>query len=155
MRERKKELVGRVVSDRMQKTVVVAVNSVRRHRLYSRMMRTTKKYMAHDEQDNCRVGDLVRIQESRPISKHKSWRVVTVLEEAATRGKAVDMPAIALSAGVPNVETVASADVSPGILPGTDTPDEEADGDGTNGAGDQNASDNSQREADAKQGGGR
>lgn len=131
MRERKKELVGRVVSDRMQKTVVVAVNSLRRHRLYARMTQTTKKYMVHDEQDACRVGDLVRIMESRPISRHKHWRLVTVLEEAAKRGKAVDMPAVALSSGVPNVETVASADVTPGILPGSDTPSDAKDGEGS------------------------
>jgi small subunit ribosomal protein S17 len=120
MRERKKELVGRVVSDRMDKTVVVAVNQLRRHRLYQRMMRQTKKFMAHDESNNVHVGDLVRIQESRPISRHKTWRVINVLEEAARRGKAVDMPVVAATAGVPNVEAIANADVTPGILPGTE-----------------------------------
>jgi small subunit ribosomal protein S17 len=119
MRERKKELVGRVISDKMEKTVVVAVSSLARHRLYLRTMRRTKKYMAHDEQNNCRVGDLVRIQESRPISRHKSWRVVNVLEEAATRGKAVELPVTTAQAGVPDVAAIASVDVTPGILPGT------------------------------------
>ena len=120
MRERKKELVGRVISDKMDKTVVVAVGSLARHRLYLRTMRSTKKYMAHDEQNACRVGDLVRIQESKPLSRHKSWRVITVLEEAATRGKAVALPAVSAQAGVPNVASIADADVTPGILPGTE-----------------------------------
>jgi len=119
VRERKKELVGRVISDRMEKTVVVAVSSLARHRLYLRTMRRTKKYMAHDERDTCRVGDLVRIEESRPISRNKHWRVKSVLEVAATRGKAVDLPVVTATAGVPDVETIANADVTPGILPGT------------------------------------
>src|SRR5688500_13365939 len=103
----------------MDKTVIVAVGSLARHRLYLRTMRRTKKYMAHDEQNGCRVGDLVRIQESKPISRHKSWRVVTVLEEAAKRGKAVDLPVVSATAGVPDVASIADADVTPGILPGT------------------------------------
>ncbi|MGI8422571.1 MAG: 30S ribosomal protein S17 [Chloroflexota bacterium] len=119
MRERKKELVGRVISDKMDKTVVVSVGSLARHRPYLRTMRRTKKYMAHDEQNDCRVGDLVRIQESRPISRHKSWRVLTVLDAAATRGKAVALPVGALTAGVTDVATIADVDVTPGILPGT------------------------------------
>ena len=119
MRERKKELVGRVISDKMEKTVVVAVSSIARHRLYLRTMRRTKKYMAHDEENACRVGDLVRLQESRPLSRNKTWRVISVLEEAAKRGKAVDLPVVTATAGVPDVATIASADVTPGILPGT------------------------------------
>jgi small subunit ribosomal protein S17 len=119
MRERKKELVGRVISDKMEKTVVVAVSSLARHRLYLRTMRQTKKYMAHDEENACRIGDLVRIRESRPISRHKNWLVVNVLEAAATRGKAVDMPVAAPTAGVPDIASIADADVTPGILPGT------------------------------------
>jgi small subunit ribosomal protein S17 len=119
MRERKKELVGRVISDKMEKTVVVAVSSLARHRLYLRTMRQTKKYMAHDEANSCRVGDLVRIQESRPLSRNKTWRVTTVLEEAAKRGKAVDMPVVSATAGVPDVATIADADVTPGILSAT------------------------------------
>src|SRR5688572_13000579 len=103
----------------MDKTVIVAVGSLARHRLYLRTMRRVKKYMAHDEQNGCRIGDLVRIQESRPISRHKSWRVLTVLEAAATRGKAVDLPVGTASAGVTDVAAIADADVTPGILPGT------------------------------------
>jgi len=89
VRERKRELVGRVVSDKMEKTVVVAVQTLRRHRLYQRTMRRTKKYMVHSELNEARTGDLVRIQESRPISRHKHWRVMLVMESAARRGKAV------------------------------------------------------------------
>ena len=125
MRERKKELVGRVISDKMDKTVIVAVGSLARHRLYLRTMRRTKKYMAHDEQNDCRVGDLVRIQESKPISRHKSWRVITVLEEAAKRGRAVDLPVMAAQAGVADIATIADADVTPGILPGTEAETDE------------------------------
>jgi small subunit ribosomal protein S17 len=94
VRERKRELVGRVVSDKMEKTVVVAVQSLRRHRLYQRTVRRTKKYMAHNAENEARLGDLVRIQESRPISRHKHWRVMLVLEAAASRGKAVAVPQV-------------------------------------------------------------
>ena len=122
MRERKKELVGRVVSDRMDKTVVVAVNSIRMHRLYKRMMRSTKKYMAHDDTNDVRVGDLVRIQESRPISRNKHWRIANVLEEAAKRGKAVVMPVVSATAGVPAETAIANTDVSSGDQAGADGP---------------------------------
>lgn len=118
MRERKRELVGRVVGDKMDKTVLVAVQSLRRHRLYQRTMRRSKKYMAHDEANAVRIGDLVRIQESRPISRHKHWRVIAVLEVAAQRGRALELPAAATPAGVPAVTAVASADVVPELLPG-------------------------------------
>jgi small subunit ribosomal protein S17 len=127
MRERKKELVGRVVSDKMEKTVVVAVDSLRRHRLYLRMMRRTKKYMAHDEENNCHVGDLVRIQESKPVSRHKHWRVVSVLEEAAKRGKAVDIPQVGTMAGAPAVDAVATSDVASVVLTGSEAPTGDAD----------------------------
>ena len=89
MRERKRELVGRVVSDKMEKTVVVAVQTLRRHRLYQRTVRRTKKFMAHNDNNQARSGDLVRIQESRPISRHKHWRVMSILEVFADRGRAV------------------------------------------------------------------
>jgi small subunit ribosomal protein S17 len=89
VRERKRELVGRVVSDKMDKTVVVAVQTLRRHRLYQRTVRRTKKFMAHNDNNQARSGDLVRIQESRPISRHKHWRVMSILEVFADRGRAV------------------------------------------------------------------
>ena len=95
MRERKRELVGRVVSDKMDKTVVVAVQTLRRHRLYQRTVRRTKKYMAHNDNNQARTGDLVRIQESRPISRHKHWRIRAILEVFADRGRAVPEAAVA------------------------------------------------------------
>jgi small subunit ribosomal protein S17 len=113
VRERKREKVGRVVSDRMDKTVMVAVQMLRQHRLYQRTMRQTKKYMAHDETNTCRVGDLVRLQESRPISRHKHWRVVQVLEEAARRGKAVGLPEVARVAAATDAQVVAGANLAP------------------------------------------
>jgi len=116
VRERKKELVGRVVSDRMDKTIVVSVQSLRHHRLYQRTMRLTKKFMAHDEPNECKTGDLVRIQESRPISRHKTWRVISVIERAAERGRAVHLPATSVQADVPSLEVAAAADVPDGVI---------------------------------------
>src|SRR5688572_31573749 len=75
--------VGRVVSNKMDKTVVVAVDYVRRHRLYHKRITRTSKFMAHDEQNQCQEGDLVRIEETRPMSRNKNWIVREVLEQAA------------------------------------------------------------------------
>jgi small subunit ribosomal protein S17 len=73
---------GVVVSDKMQKTVVVAVEANMRHRLYKKIVRRVRRYMAHDESDGCSLGDRVRIVEQRPLSRHKRWRVVEVLRRA-------------------------------------------------------------------------
>ena len=73
---------GRVVSNKMEKTVVVAVDRLVRHRLYKKIMRRTNKFVAHDEL-KCNEGDVVRILETRPISKTKRWRVVEILSRAA------------------------------------------------------------------------
>ncbi|AUW92947.1 MAG: 30S ribosomal protein S17 [Sulfobacillus thermosulfidooxidans] len=73
---------GTVVSDKMNKTVVVTVESLVRHPLYGRTMRRTKRYKAHDEENQCRTGDKVRIVETRPLSKEKRWRVVEILQRA-------------------------------------------------------------------------
>ena len=81
----RKVMSGRVVSDKMQKTVVVAVETIKRHRLYGKTMRTTKKYMAHDEEKACHEGDLVRIEESRPLSQGKRWVVIEVVSVLAER----------------------------------------------------------------------
>lgn len=70
---------GVVVSDKMNKTVVVAVESLVKHPLYGRRMRRTKRYKAHDEENQCRTGDRVRIEETRPLSKDKNWRVIAIL----------------------------------------------------------------------------
>jgi small subunit ribosomal protein S17 len=72
--------VGRVVSNKMDQTVVVAVDFVRRHRLYHKRITRTSKFMAHDAKNECNPGDIVRIEETRPISKNKRWIVREVLE---------------------------------------------------------------------------
>jgi small subunit ribosomal protein S17 len=82
MREQRKHLQGVVTSDKMDKTVVVAVTTVKRHPMYGKVMRRQKKYKAHDETNDCRVGDRVEIIETRPISREKRWSVVTILERA-------------------------------------------------------------------------
>ncbi|MDD3654313.1 MAG: 30S ribosomal protein S17 [Desulfotomaculaceae bacterium] len=78
----RKVLTGRVVSDKMEKTVVVAVETLVRHPMYQRIIRQTRKFKAHDEQNNCRVGDKVRVMETRPLSKEKRWRVIEILDRA-------------------------------------------------------------------------
>jgi len=77
-----KELVGRVVSDKMDKTIVVSVERLSRHPLYKRVVRLTNKFKAHDEANEARVGDTVRIVESRPLSATKRWRLVEVVSRA-------------------------------------------------------------------------
>jgi len=74
--------IGRVVSDKMDKTVVVSVDYVRRHPLYHKRITRTSKFQAHDEQNLCKEGDLVRIEETRPLSKNKHWIVREILERA-------------------------------------------------------------------------
>ena len=80
--KRRKTKIGRVVSDKMDKTVVVAVDSYRPHPLYKRAVRRIKKFKAHDEQNTCQVADVVRIEETRPLSKEKHWRVVEILSRS-------------------------------------------------------------------------
>jgi small subunit ribosomal protein S17 len=79
MREQRKQLVGRVTSNKMEKTVVVVVERTVRHRLYGKVLRRTKKYKAHDEHNTCQIGDQVRIIESKPLSREKRWQVVEIL----------------------------------------------------------------------------
>ncbi len=78
----RKVRVGTVVSDSMDKTVVVAVERTIRHPLYRRTMKRTTRFMAHDEENQAKVGDKVRLMETRPLSKHKRWRVVEIVERA-------------------------------------------------------------------------
>ena len=79
-RGRQKTLVGVVVSNKMDKTVVVAVDYVRRHPLYHKRITRTSKFMAHDDANSCQEGDIVRIEETRPLSKNKRWIVREVLQ---------------------------------------------------------------------------
>ena len=89
---RRKQKVGRVVSDKMEKTAVVAVESLRKHRLYKHTVRVTKRFKVHDERNEARLGDTVRIEETRPISKEKRWRLLEVLAHDIRATEAV-MPA--------------------------------------------------------------
>lgn len=78
----KKEFVGKVVSDKMDKTVVVAVERQFPHPLYGKRIKKTSKFYAHDPENKCKTGDIVRIRESRPLSKLKRWVVVEILQES-------------------------------------------------------------------------
>jgi small subunit ribosomal protein S17 len=78
-----KTLVGIVVSDKMDKTVVVLVERLVKHPVYKKYVRRRKKFSAHDENNQCRVGDKVLIRQSRPLSRHKRWRVSRILERVA------------------------------------------------------------------------
>jgi small subunit ribosomal protein S17 len=74
--------IGRVVSDKMEKTVVVAIKNSIRHKFYKKIIKRTVKLKAHDEKNECSIGDRVRIMETRPLSKEKRWRVTEILEKA-------------------------------------------------------------------------
>ncbi len=79
---RRQEKIGTVTSNKMQKTVVVTVERQVIHPLYKRVVRKSKKFMAHDEKNECHVGDLVRIKQTRPLSHRKRWRVVEIVRKA-------------------------------------------------------------------------
>jgi small subunit ribosomal protein S17 len=96
-----KTRLGRVESNAMDKTVVVVVERGVRHPLYKKIMRRRRKYKAHDEANACQVGDVVRMVESRPLSKEKRWRVV----EIVTREKAVGVEPKEIGDGLPGEET--------------------------------------------------
>jgi len=81
-RANRKTRIGHVVSDKMDKTVVVRVETKVRHPLYGRIIKQSKKFKAHDENNESHIGDKVRIMETRPLSKEKRWRVVEVLDKA-------------------------------------------------------------------------
>jgi small subunit ribosomal protein S17 len=86
VRGQRKTKTGRVVSDKMDKTIVVSVERLARHRLYKRVIRLTTKFKAHDELNDARLGDTVLIEESRPLSATKRWRLVQVLARAGEHG---------------------------------------------------------------------
>ena len=81
-RNLRKTRVGVVVSDKMQKTIVVAVKDNVRHKLYNKIVKKTYKLKAHYENNDCRIGDTVRVMETRPLSKQKRWRLVEIVERA-------------------------------------------------------------------------
>ena len=81
-RNNRKERIGKVVGDKMDKTAVVAVQSFKSHPLYKKQIKTTKKFKVHDENNICGEGDTVKIVETRPLSKDKNWRLVEIIEKA-------------------------------------------------------------------------
>ncbi|WP_054950994.1 30S ribosomal protein S17 [Numidum massiliense] len=81
-RSNRKVRIGRVVSDKMDKTIVVSVETYKRHKLYGKRVKYTTKFKAHDEQNRAKQGDVVKIMETRPLSKDKRWRLVEIVEEA-------------------------------------------------------------------------
>jgi small subunit ribosomal protein S17 len=81
-RKLRKERTGLVVSDKMDKSIVVVVERKVKHPMYGKFVKKTSKFMAHDEKNDCREGDTVRIMETRPLSKNKCWRVVEIIERA-------------------------------------------------------------------------
>jgi len=87
MESKRKSRIGRVVSNKMDKTVSVAVETLRRHPLYKKTVKRMVKYKAHDEKNECGVGNIVRIVETRPLSKYKRWRVAEII----TKGEVVEV----------------------------------------------------------------
>ena len=81
-RNLRKTRVGKVVSNKMDKTITVAVKWKEKHPIYGKFVNKTKKYHAHDEKNECNIGDTVRLMETRPLSKTKRWRVVEIIERA-------------------------------------------------------------------------
>ena len=93
VQNKRKTKAGRVVSDKMDKTIVVSVERLARHPLYKRVIRLTTKFKAHDETNEAHVGDTVLIEESRPLSATKRWRLVRVLQKAGEHGSSADIVA--------------------------------------------------------------
>ena len=116
---KRKTKVGRVVSDKMDKTIVVSVERLTRHRLYKRVIRLTTKFKAHDEDNDARVGDTVMIEESRPLSATKRWRLVEVVQRAGDHGAAAELSLVAEGAEV-------SEAIHAAAHPGRDRRDAEA-----------------------------
>ncbi|RDU21787.1 30S ribosomal protein S17 [Anaerosacchariphilus polymeriproducens] len=81
-RNLRKTRTGKVVSNKMQKTIVVAVEDHVKHPLYNKIMKRTYKLKAHDENNDCNIGDIVKVMETRPLSKDKRWRLVQIMERA-------------------------------------------------------------------------
>ena len=87
MEEKRKTMIGRVINNRMDKTVVVSVNTLKRFPKYRKTITWATKYKAHDEKNECRIGDRVRIVETRPLSRHKHWRVAEII----TKGEVAEI----------------------------------------------------------------
>jgi len=81
-RNLRKERVGQVISNKMNKSITVAVQRKVKHPIYGKFIRKTTKFMAHDEKNECNIGDTVKIMETRPLSKNKRWRLIDIIEKA-------------------------------------------------------------------------
>ena len=103
-KSRHQQKVGTVVSNKMNKTIVVAVESLKKHRIYKRTYKQTKRFQAHDEENTCQVGDVVRIEETRPLSKMKHWRLVEILK----RGSGIVPVEVVLSEADPDLTSTTS-----------------------------------------------
>src|SRR6266536_1473003 len=105
---RRQQKVGRVVSNKMNKTIVVAVESLNKHRIYKRTYKQTKRFQAHDEENTCQVGDVVRIEETRPLSKMKHWRLGEILK----RGSGIVPVEVVFSEDDADLKSITSADTN-------------------------------------------
>ena len=103
-RRHRQQKIGRVTSDKMQKTIVVSVESLKRDRIYKRTYKQTKRFQAHDEENTCQIGDVVRIEETRPLSKMKHWRLVEILK----RGSGIVPVEVVLAEADPDLTSTAS-----------------------------------------------
>jgi small subunit ribosomal protein S17 len=103
-KSRRQQKVGTVVSNKMNKTIVVAVESLKKHRIYKRTYKQTKRFQAHDEENTCQVGDIVRIEETRPLSKMKRWRLVEIVK----RGSGIVPVAVVLAEADPDLTSIVS-----------------------------------------------
>ena len=121
---KRKTKVGRVVSDKMDKTIVVSVERLARHRLYKRVIRLTTKFKAHDEANDARIGDTVLIEEARPLSATKRWRLISVVQRAGDHG----LPGEAVVADEAEVSEAIHAASHPGRAPSADAAGTAADG---------------------------
>ena len=81
-RNKRKEIQGKVVSDKRDKTISILVERKIKHPLYGKVMKSSKKFQAHDENNECKVGDIVKVMETRPLSKTKRWRLIEILEKS-------------------------------------------------------------------------
>ncbi len=81
-RNSRKEIIGIVASNKMQKSVTVTLERKKKHAKYHKFVKATSKFMAHDEKEECAIGDVVKIMETRPLSKSKRWRVIEIIEKA-------------------------------------------------------------------------
>ena len=133
---KRKTKVGRVVSDKMDKTIVVSVERLTRHRLYKRVIRLSTKFKAHDEANDAHVGDTVLIEESRPLSATKRWRLIEVVARASEHGSSSDV----VFEEAETTEAIHAA-AHPGRTRSDESTDDAADGEAAAGASD-DAADN-------------